>query len=327
MRRREFIAGLGSAAAWPLAARAQGPVMPVIGVLSPGSPETRPQLLSEVRRGLLETGYVEGRNVAIEYRWAGYQNDRLPVLATELVGRQVAVILAFGGSRGALAAKAATTKIPIVFGTADDPVEVGLVASLNRPGGNLTGVVGLAVEVAAKGVEFLHELVPATAVVALLVDPSSPREAEAETGEMQVAARALGFRLVVLNASSPSEIEAAFATLVQERAGALAVASSTHFIIQINQIVALAAQYAVPTVYQFGEAAAAGGLMSYGGNNVDVWHLVGVYTGRILNGDKPADLPVQQLTKIQLIINLKTAKALGLTVPQSILLRADEVIE
>jgi putative ABC transport system substrate-binding protein len=315
------------AAAWPRFARAQQPAMPVIGFLSPGSPETRAILLAAVRQGLAETGYVEGRNVAVEYRWAGDQNDRLPALAAELVRRQVAAIVAFGGERGALAAKAATTTIPIVFAIAGDPVEQGLVTSLSRPGGNVTGVTLLAIEVTAKGVELLHKLVPATPAIALLVDPSNAGGTAAETREIEKAAGVFGLRLVVLKASKPSEIEAAFATLVQQHAGALVVTGDAFFIIQNDQIVALAAQHGIPTIYQYRESTVAGGLMSYGASLVDAWRIVGSYTGRILKGEKPADLPVQQSTKIQLAVNIKTAKTLGLTIPPSMLDMANEVIE
>jgi putative ABC transport system substrate-binding protein len=319
MRRREFITLIGGAAAWPLAARAQQPALPVVGFLSPGSPETRAVPLAAIRQGLAEAGYVEGQNVAIEYRWAGDQNDRLPALAADLVRRRVAAIVALGGERGALAAKAATTTIPIVFAIAGDPVEHRLVTRLNRPEGNVTGVTLLAIEVTAKGIELLHQLVPAAPAIALLVDPSNPDAAAAETREIEKAARILGLRLVVLKASNPREIEAAFATIVQQRAGALAVTGDAFFIIQNDQIVALSAQHRIATVYQY--------LMSYGASLVDAWRIVGSYIGRILKGEKPADLPVQQSTKIQLAINIKTAKTLGLTIPPSVLAIADEVIE
>jgi putative ABC transport system substrate-binding protein len=325
MRRREFISLIGGAAAWPVAARAQ--TMPVIGFLSPGSPETRAVPLAAIRQGLTETGYFEGQNVAIEYRWAGDRSDRLPALAADLVHRQVAAIVALGGETGALAAKAATNTIPIVFAVAGDPVEHGLVARLNRPEGNVTGVTLLAIEVTAKGVELLHEMVPATSTIALLVDSSNPSAATAETREIEKATRVFGLRLVVLKASVPSEIEAAFATIVQQRAGALVVTGDAFFIIQNDRIVALAARHGIPTVYQYRESSVAGGLMSYGASLVDAWRIVGTYAGRILNGEKPTDLPVQQSSKIQLAINIKTAKALGLTIPPGILAIADEVIE
>jgi putative ABC transport system substrate-binding protein len=327
IRRREFITLLGAAATWPLAARAQQPAMPVIGFLSPGSPETRAVPLSAIRQGLAESGYMEGQNVAIEYRWAGDQNDRLPALAADLVRQRVVAIVALGGERGALAAKAATTSIPIVFAIAGDPVEHGLVTRLNQPEGNVTGVTLLAIEVTAKGVELLHELVPATPTIALLVDPSNPNAVSAETREIEKAAHVFGLRLVVLKASVPIEIEAAFATIAQQRAGALVVTGDAFFIIQNDQIVALAAQHSIPTVYQYHESAVAGGLISYGASLVDAWRIVGTYTGRILKGEKPAGLPVQQSSKIQLTINLKTAKALGLTIPPGVLAIADEVIE
>jgi putative ABC transport system substrate-binding protein len=327
MNRRDMMALLGGAAAWPVAARAQQPAMPVMGFLSPGSPETRTVPLAAIRLGLAETGYVEGQNVAIEYRWAGDQNDRLPALAADLVRQRVAAIVALGGELGALTAKAATTTIPIIFAIAGDPVEHGLVTRLNQPEGNVTGVTLLAIEVTAKGVELLHELVPATPAIALLVDPSNPNAVAAETREIEKAARALGLGLVVLKASVPSEIEAAFATIVQQRAGALVVTGDAFFIIQNDQIVALAARHGIPTVYQYRESTVAGGLMSYGASLVDAWRIVGIYAGRILKGEKPADLPVQQSSKIQLAINLKTAKALGLSVPPNLLAIADEVIE
>jgi putative ABC transport system substrate-binding protein len=325
MKRREFITLLGGAAvAWPRVARAQQR-MPVIGYLLSDLLEPERQFVAAFHRGLAETGYVEGRNVAIEYRSAESRNDRLPALAAELVRRQVAVI-ATSSTPGALAAKAATQTIPIVFGIGSDPVEIGLVASLNRPGGNLTGVSQLNVDIAAKRLEMLHELVPAATQIAVLVNPTNPA-GEALLREAQVAARALGVRLSVLNASSESEIDGAFATLVGQRADALLVSGDNLFTTHRDRIIALAARHAVPAIYQFREFAAAGGLMSYGASVTDAYRLLGVYTGQILKGEKPADLPVQQATKIEMIINLKTAKALGLTMPTSTLLRADEVIE
>jgi putative ABC transport system substrate-binding protein len=326
VKRREFIALMGGAAAWPLAAHAQQPAMPVIGFLHPEALETIREFVAAFHRGLADTGHVEGRNVTVEYRWAEGQNDRLPVLAAELARRRVAAIAAPGSTPAALAAKAATKTIPIVFAVGTDPVEIGLVASLNRPGGNLTGVTNLVVEVTAKCLEVLHEMVPAATQIAFLVNPTNPAS-DGILREGQAAARVLGLRLLVLNASDPSEIEAAFATLARERAGALLVGQDALFSSRRDQLVALVARHAVPAIYQFREYAAAGGLMSYGTSDSDRYRQVGVYTGRILKGEKPADLPVQQSTKIELAINMKTAKALGLTFPLNLLGRADEVIE
>jgi putative ABC transport system substrate-binding protein len=327
MRRREFIAGLGGAVAWPVAARAQQSALPVIGFLHNASPETSRERTAAFHRGLAETGYVEGQNVAIEYRWAQSQSNRLPALAADLVRRKVAVIATPGYTQSALVAKAATQTIPIVFLLGSDPVEIGLVASLNRPGGNLTGVSMLNTEFVGKLLEIMHELVPAATSIALLVNPTNPSYAAVETRDALLAARVLGLRSPVLNASHPSEIEAAFANLVQQRIDALLVGADNFFSSQQDQLVALAARYAIPTIYQFREFTVAGGLMSYGPSNTEAYRLAGVYTGRILKGEKPADLPVQQVTKIELAINLKTAKALGLTFPITLLGRADEVIE
>jgi putative tryptophan/tyrosine transport system substrate-binding protein len=328
MRRREFIAGLGgAAAAWPLALRAQQPAMPVIGYLGAGTLDTERETVAAFHRGLSETGYVEGRNVATEYRWAESHNDRLTGLTSELVRRKVAVIVAVAGGAGALAAKAAAKSIPIVFQVGFDPVAAGLVASLNRPGSNLTGIFVLNAAAVAKRLEQLHELVLAATTIAYLVNPTNPVFAEAEKRELQVAARTLGLRPLILNASDPSEFEGAFATLVRERAGGLVVSGDLLFFNHTHQLVALAARHAVPAIYGRRDYTVAGGLMSCGPDFYDTARQVGVYTSRILNGEKPADLPVQQSTKVELIINLKTAKALGLTVPQSILLSADEVIE
>ena len=327
MRRRDFIAGLGGAAAWPLAAQAQQSAVPVIGFLSPGTPETRPATLAAVSRGLAEAGFVEGRNVSIQYRWAGDETDRLESLAAELVRLNVRVIIALGGERGALAAKSATTSIPIVFGLAGDPTDIDLVRSLNRPGRNLTGATTLSIELAAKSMEVLHELIPSVAVIALLVDQAHAGETRAQVEEAQKAARVLGVRLLVLSAHTESEIEAAFATMAQERVGGLVVSGHTTFIVLNPQIVALAARYAIPATYPYRESAVSGGLMSYGMSAVDAWRLIGVYAGRILKGETPANLPVQQATKIELIINMNTAKALGLTFPITLLGRAEEVIE
>jgi putative tryptophan/tyrosine transport system substrate-binding protein len=326
MKRREFIAGLGGAA-WSVVARAQQRTVPVIGFLSPGSAATRSMTLAAVRQGLAQFGYVEGQNLTIEYRWAGERNELLPELAAELVRRQVSAIIALGGEHGGLAAKAATSEIPIIFGVAGDPVEHGLVRSLNRPEGNVTGVSALAGEVTAKGVEFLHELLPAATTIALLVDPSNAGEAADEIREITRATNIVGMHLIVVRASTQNELEAAFATLAQQAVGALVVTGSSFFVIQSGQIVALAAQHHIPTVFQFREAALAGALMGYGPNLVDSWRLIGSYAGRILKGEKPSELPVQQATKVELVINMRTAKALGLNVPPTLLVRADEVIE
>jgi putative ABC transport system substrate-binding protein len=327
MRRREFITLLGgAAAAWPLGTRAQ-PAVPVIGFLSPNSPGADSYQEAAFRRGLRETGYVEGRNVAIEYRWAEGQYDRLPALAADLVRRQVIVVAAVGNVT-VMAAKAATTTIPIVFQTGADPVKIGLVASLNRPGGNLTGVSVLNSELTPKRLELLHELVPTATVIAFLVNPTNPDSNPSAANEsFQAGARSLGLQLPVVQASSDRDFDAVFENLVQLRADGLMISSDGLFISRSEQLGALTLRHAVPTVFQYREFAAAGGLMSYGGSNTDSYRLVGVYTGRILKGEKPADLPVQQSTKVELIINLKTAKALGLTVPLSLLTRADEVIE
>jgi putative tryptophan/tyrosine transport system substrate-binding protein len=328
LRRREFITLLGgAAAAWPLAARAQKSAMPVIGYLGVSSFENSAgRSLFAFKRGLAETGYVEGRNVTIEYRWADDHYDRLPTLAMELVQRRVAV-LAAAGSPAALPAKAATTVIPIVFMIGSDPVELGLVASLNRPGGNLTGFAYLNAEVAPKRLELLHEFVPAAKSIALLVNQANPIAAEAQAKELQAAASTLGLHLLLVNASNPIEIEDAFATLVRDRVEALQIGVDPLFGNHVDQVVALAARHKVPTIYAWREFTAVGGLMSYGSSIPDAFRQVGVYTGQILKGAKPGDLAVQRPTKLRFVLNLKTAKALSLEIPPQLLARADEVIE
>jgi putative ABC transport system substrate-binding protein len=325
--RRQFLSLLGSAAAaWPRAARAQQPIKSVIGLLSGQSPDTYVPFLAAFRQGLKEQGYVDGENVTIELRWARDQTDLLPTLAADLVGRDVKVIAATGGVVSARAAKAATTTIPIVFNSGEDPVAAGLVSSLNRPGGNLTGVSWFNVEVVAKRLALLHELAPAAAIIAVLLNPSDPESAPQSANALE-AARALGRQLIVVNASTADEIDVAFATLVQRRAGALVVGSGPFFLNRRDQIIALAARHAIPASYSARESPAAGGLMSYGNNLPDAYRHNGIYVGRILKGDKPGDLPIDRSTKFELVINLKTAKALGLDVPATLLSRADEVIE
>jgi putative ABC transport system substrate-binding protein len=328
IKRREFITLLGgAAAAWPLAARAQQAAMPVIGYLSGASRESNDYRMPPIRHGLREAGYIEGQNVTIEYRWADGHNDRLPALAADLVHRQVAVIVAAAGTPAALAAKAATPTIPIIFGIATDPVEIGLVASLNRPSGNLTGVTNLNAEVGPKRLELLHELLPTATVFALLVDPTGPALAEAFSRNLQAAAGALGLKLQMLHASTERDLDTAFATLGQMRADALIIGPSTFFAVRSEQLAALTVRHAVPAIFQYRSFAAAGGLLSYGTSEADYYRLVGVYAGKILKGEKPAELPVQQSTKVELVINLKTARALGITIPLPLIGRADEVIE
>jgi len=323
MRRRQFIAGLGSAAAWPLAARAQQRTQLIIGYLS--GEMGGDFLIIPFRQGLKDSGYIEGQNVAIEYRLADGQYDRLPALAADLVRRQVTVIVAVG-TPAALAAKAATATIPIVFQSAGDPVELGFVASLSRPGGNLTGVTSLNVEVEPKQLELVHEVVPTATVIALLVNPAN-QLAERTTRDAQVAARTLGLRLHVLHASTERDFDTAFATLDQLRAGALVIGPDALFLSRGEQLGALALRHAVPAISPYREFAAAGGLMSYGTDFPTLYRPVGAYTSRILKGEKPSELPVQQAVKVQLVINMKTAKALGITFPITLLGRADEVIE
>ena len=327
MKRREFVRISGVvAAAWLSPARAQQPATPVIGFLNSGSPDGYAQLVAAFRQGLNEIGYVEGQNVAIEFRWAQAQDDRLSALATELVRRPVAVIAGLNSTAAARAAKAATTTIPIVFVIGADPVEVGLVASLNRPGGNLTGVSFLGNMLVPKRLELLRELVPTADTIAFLVNPINPN-ADADTKNAQAAAHAIGRTLFVLNATSERDLETAFAKLAKQRAHALLVNVDPLFISHRGQIILLAARHAIPTIYDRREFVAAGGLMSYGSSLTDVYRQAGIYTGRILKGTKPADLPILQPTKFEMVINLKTAKALGVTIPHSILLRADQVIE
>ena len=327
MRRREFITLLGGAAAWPLTARAQQPPLPVIGFLSSASPDLYAIRLRAFHQGLKDAGYVEGQNVAVEYRWAEGQNNRLPVLAAELVHRQVDVIVAGGGTPSAVAAKAATATIPIVFAVGVDPVALGLVTSLNRPGGNLTGITNMNVEVGPKRLELLRELIPTATSIALLVNPTSPNLAEPFTRSMKAAASTLGLQLHVLQASTEQDFDRVFAALAQSRANALVIMPDVFFDTKSEQLAALTLRHAVPAIFQFRPFVVAGGLMSYGSNETDNYRLLGTYTGRVLKGEKPADLPVVQSTKVELILNLKTAKALGLTVPLPLIGRADEVIE
>jgi putative ABC transport system substrate-binding protein len=324
MKRRAFITLLGGAAAWPLAGHAQQPVMPVIGFLNSASADGYGMTARALRKGLQETGFVEGQNVAIEYRWAEGQYDRLPALAADLVHRRVDVIAANGVAM--LPARAATTTIPIVFTTSFDPVQLGLVASLSRPGGNVTGVTSLNVEVGPKRLELLHELAPAVKIVGLLVNPNNPN-AQTLSRDLPAVAGKLGLQLHVLYASNERDLGRVFAELIERRAGGLVIGSDAFLSSYSERLAALALSHALPAIYQYPEFTAAGGLMSYGSSITELYQTAGVYAARILKGEKPADLPVQQSTKVELIINLKTAKALGLTVPLPLLGRADEVIE
>jgi putative ABC transport system substrate-binding protein len=325
IKRRAFISLLGGAAAWPLAARAQQPAMPVVGYLDSQSRTFADVVLPAFRRGLKDNGYVEGENVAIEYRWAENQMDRLPALAADLVRRGVALIVA-GAPPATLAAKAATTTIPIVFGVGDDPVKIGLVTSLARPGGNLTGINFFSSELAAKRMELLREMVPAAARVAVLGDPTFTLT-EFQVRDVKTAARAMGLQIQVLDASTSHEINAAFASFVRERPDALYVGTGPFFVSRRVQLTHLATRHAVPAIYSGRQYTEAGGLMSYGASLTDAYRQMGVYTGRILKGAKPADLPVTQSTKFELVINAETARMLGLTVPDKLLVAADEVIE
>jgi ABC-type uncharacterized transport system substrate-binding protein len=327
VRRREFIRLLGgAAAALPLAAYAQQPAMPVIGFLNSASGERFSRFVAAFHQGLSGTGFVEGRNVAVEYRWAEGRYDRLPGLAAELVQRQVKVIAATGGNPSALAAKAATATVPIVFNMGDDPVRAGVVASLNRPGGNLTGVSMLNTELQPKQLEVLHELVPSATVIGLLVNPGGPN-AETVSTRLQAAAQTLGLRLHILQASADRDFDTVFANLGRLHAGALVIGPDPFFTSRLEHLAALSIRHSMPSIYSNLEFSVVGGLMSYGSSLTRVYRLVGIYVGRILKGEKPADLPVEQFGKIELVINLKTAKALGLEVPAALLARADEVIE
>ena len=328
MKRRDFIALIGGAAvAWPLAARAQQLGVPVVGILAVASPEANAIRLRAFREGLSTAGYVEGQNINVEYRWAEAYTGRLPELAARFVEEQVAVLVTAGGTSAALAAKAATASIPIVFGIAADPVDVGLVASLNRPGGNVTGVTSLNIEVAPKRLELLHELLPSVTTMGLLVNPAVPALAAPVSRISQAAAHSLGLHLHVVHASSDRDFDAVFEKLIQIHAGALVIGPDNLFTAHSEQLAMLTVRHALPAVYEFRKFAAAGGLMSYGSSETEYYRLVGTYAGRVLKGDKPANLPVQQSTKVELFLNLKTAKALGITVPLPVSGRADEVFE
>jgi putative tryptophan/tyrosine transport system substrate-binding protein len=325
IRRRELILG-GAAAAWPLAARAQRPAMPVVGFL--GAPSAAPyaRYVAAVHQGLKEVNYIEHQNVAMEYRWADGQYDRLPAMASDLVSRRVAVIIPIGGAPATMAAKAATSTIPIVFNMGADPVQLGFVANLNRPGGNITGVAMMTLEIERKRLELLHELAPSSASIAVLLNPSNAQAQSQESGA-QAAARVVGRKVLVLKASTEHEIVDAFATLARERAGALLIGADTFFTSQATLFVVLTARYSIPTIYPFKSYVDAGGLISYGSSLLDAYRQTGVYAGRVLKGEKPADLPILQPTKFELVINLKIAKAVGIAIPPTLLARADEVIE
>jgi putative tryptophan/tyrosine transport system substrate-binding protein len=324
MRRREFMTLLGGATAWPLAAGAQQPAMPVVGFLNSASPGGYVPMVAAFRQGLKEAGYVEGQNVAVEYRWAEGQYDRVPVIALELVDRRVAVLVA--NTPGVLAVKAAITTTPIVFTTAGDPVQIGLVGSMSRPGGNITGATTLGFELASKRLELAHELAPTASIIAALINPAN-NASETQLRELQAATRTLGLQLRVVHASSERDFDMIFANLAQLRPGALVISTDAFFISRNEQLATLAVRHALPAIFQDRAFAAAGGLMSYGGSLPETYRQAGIYTGRILKGEKPADLPVVQSTRFELIINLKTAKALGLEIPPTLLARADEVIE
>jgi putative ABC transport system substrate-binding protein len=326
LTRRDFITLFGGAAAWPVAARAQQPGLPVIGFLNPGSPAEWADLLATFKGGLADAGYTEGRNVAIEYRWGGDRYDRLPEMAADLVRRQVTLIVTAGGPGTALAAKSATSSIPIVFVSGTDPVDAGLVSNLSRPDANLTGVHVLTTLLSAKRQELLHELIPAAAVVAMLANPSSA-QTRFELSEVQATANKIGQQVRMLTASTDSEVDAAFATIVEQQIKGLLVQGDVFFTSRRDQLVLLTTRHAIPTIFAWREFVTAGGLMSYGASLRAGYRLAGTYAGRILKGEKPSDLPVQQATKVELVINLKAAKALGVTVPVPLLARADEVIE
>ena len=327
MRRREFIRLVGSAAVTPLVAHAQQTSLPVVGLLGATTPQGYAAQLAAFRQGLSEAGFVEGRDVVIEYRWANDQYDRLPGLAADLIGRRVAVIATIGGNAASVAARVATKTIPVVFHGSLDPIKAGFVASLNHPGGNATGVITLNVDTGRKRLELIHEVVPAVTTIGLLLNPTNKMVSEIQSKDLQTAARELGLHLNVLNASSERDFENLFVGLKQMQIGGLVVGTDGFFVAHSEQLAALSVRYGMPAIFQYRAFAAAGGLLSYGGSVTDSYRLSGVYTGRILKGERPADLPVQQATKVELIVNLKTAKAFGVTVPMSLLGRADEIIE